>query len=200
MLDFKQTTALYGGAFDPVHLGHLHVAREVLTAMPAIEQLAFVPANISPGKPALHASPEERLQFLELALQATPYKTWDYEVKKTGESFTVDTLREAHRLGALKQKLYWIMGADAYEGFDAWKKKDEIRALCRLIVVDRPGSEIRTKNQEDLVIHIPLHPLSSSAVRDALTQEKMPENALPPPLERHLANLLLQGKNPYAMH
>jgi nicotinate-nucleotide adenylyltransferase len=200
MLDFRKVTALYGGSFDPVHLGHLHIADEVARLKPEIQQIVFVPARISPGKPELTGSPEARLKFLTIALEGTRYKIWDFEIHRDGESYTVDTLEEAHNQGANRDRLFWIMGADAYENFASWQKSDRIRTLCTLLVVGRPGIEIRQQNSADQLLNITLNPISSSQVRDALKHGKVPQNTLPPLLERHLRDLLLKSQNPYAMH
>ena len=200
MLDFRKPTALFGGSFDPIHSGHLHVANEVLRLRPEIKSLFFVPAHISPGKPSPSASSAERLHFLELALHGTPFQAWSYELQRPGESYTIDTLEEAHKLGAQRERLYWVMGADTYRSFETWKRHESIRALAQLIVVDRPGSPLVSHNPQDILLSITPNGLSSSTIRGALKQGKIPENAFPPPLERHLNEMLLKSKNPYAMH
>lgn len=200
MLDFRQSTALFGGSFDPVHSGHLHVAREVLRLRPEIKQFLFVPAHISPGKPEPSASAAQRLHFLELSLQGTPFQVWSYELQRPGASYTASTLEEAHKLGAKKENLYWAMGADAYRDFETWHRKDRIRELTQLIVVERPGSPLRPHDPQDILLPITVHAMSSTLVRDALKRGEIIKNAFPPPLERHLNELILKSQNPYAMH
>ncbi len=198
MIDFRKSTVLYGGSFDPVHNGHLHVARECLRLKPEVEQMLFVPAYQSPDKQSTQASSADRLHFLELALHGTNFKSWSYEIQRHHPSFTIDTLKEAHRLGAKKEHLFWLMGADAYLNFEKWKSFEEIRELCRLLVVHRPDYLAHSKDPEDILLPIRLHGTSSTQLREQLAKGLLPPGELPDALEKHLHNLHLQGKNPYA--
>ncbi|MGZ3736275.1 MAG: nicotinate-nicotinamide nucleotide adenylyltransferase, partial [Bdellovibrionota bacterium] len=105
-LDFRQPTILFGGSFDPVHEGHLHVAREARSALPQFKQIVFVPAAHSPGRPGAIAPAELRLKLLRTAVEPLGFKVWDLEISRGGTSFTVDTLEEAHAQGA--QELLWL--------------------------------------------------------------------------------------------
>ncbi|NUM89533.1 MAG: nicotinate-nicotinamide nucleotide adenylyltransferase, partial [Bdellovibrionales bacterium] len=152
MIDFRKATALFGGAFDPVHAGHLHVAREVSRLKPDVEQLVFVPAWRSPGKPPPAAPAADRLHWLELAVRGTPFLVWSWELQRHHESFTVETLKEAHRLGAVKKRLFLVLGGDAYESFERWKNPGHIRELCRLLVAHRSGAPFLAKDPEDVLL------------------------------------------------
>ncbi len=196
MIDFRKSTALFGGAFDPVHSGHVHVAREVSRLKPDLEQILFVPAWQSPGKPNPKASAAERLHWLELALKGTAFHVWSWELQRHHESFTVETLEEAHRLGAEKPRLYWVLGGDAYQSFEKWRHPDRIRELCRLLVVHRSGSPFLAHDPEDILLSIQPHPMSSTKIRDALRAGNPPPGAFPHALERHFLDLGL--KNPYS--
>jgi nicotinate-nucleotide adenylyltransferase len=195
---FLNSTVLFGGSFDPIHLGHLHVATECLASFPVGTELYFVPTGISPGKKSV-ASGKDRQHFLEISLKDTPFKLWDFELMKSGQSFTVETLREAHRLGASKANLFWLMGADSYTHFSAWQESTEIRRLAQLVVAGRPGQELTRQHDEDILLKIPQHPASSSAVREACARGEIPFEALPEPLFVYLRHLTLQSKNPYAI-
>lgn len=192
MPDFSLPTALFGGSFDPVHEGHLQVARGVLAALPQVKEVIFVPACRSPGKPGPLASGEQRLEWLRLA----GAKTWDYDLRRGGDSFTVHTLEEAHRLGAERASLYWIVGADAYLGFPGWRNPERIRELCRLIVVNRPGHALSPQSAEDLFVPIPPHPASSTELRSRLAAGDATSGHLPAPVRAALEKLL-PLQNPY---
>ncbi len=195
-IDFRQPTVLYGGSFDPVHEGHLHVARSVLLRRHDIKQLIFVPAAHSPGKASAFATGEQRLAWLRLAAEPAGFSVWDFEILRGGESFTVETLAEAHRRGATSDRLFWLLGADAYTGFSRWKNPSGIRELCRLLVADRPGYEISPQHPADEFVSIEPHPASSSAIRADLAEGEIPAPWIPEALRAELEKVLPLA-NPY---
>jgi|GEM_PF-4648994 len=195
MKDFRQVTALFGGSFDPVHEGHLHVATELRKALPLIEQFIFVPASQSPGKAPPLASIEQRLAWLRMTVQPAGFEVWDTELQRKGESFTVDTLEQAHLLGAVREKLFLILGFDAYRGLSRWKNPSRIRELCRLLVVNRSGEIGVTAQHDDLFVPIPPHPASSSEIRAQLASGSS-ATCLPAPVRAELEKLL-PLHNPY---
>lgn len=186
---FREPTVLFGGSFDPIHEGHLHVARAVKAQLPQIKNFVFVPAAHSPGKPAALASAADRLHWLKLVAEPEGFHVWDYDLERSGESYTVETLEEAHRQGATRERLFWLVGADAYAGFSRWKNPARIRELSRLLVVNRPGEEISPQSSDDQIISIAPHPASSTEIREALARGENPL-WLPPAA----ANLLLSAK------
>jgi nicotinate-nucleotide adenylyltransferase len=196
MTDFSLPTALFGGSFDPVHEGHLHVAREVLARVPEIKQFVFVPAGQSPGKPPSLATGEQRLRWLQLAAGAQGWGAWDIELNRRGESYTVHTLASAHQKGATRDTLFWVLGADAYERFPSWREPGRIRALCRLLVVNRPGSSLAPQKEDDLIVTIPPHPASSSEIRAQLASGDY-TNAWIPALVRAELEKFLPLQCPY---
>jgi nicotinate-nucleotide adenylyltransferase len=196
MIDFTLPTILYGGTFDPVHEGHLHVAHEVTAALPEVKQLIFIPAAHTPGKPVASASAAQRLAWLKLAVEPSGFKVWDVEFARGGESYTIDTLKSAAKMGARRENLYWLLGADAYYGFPQWKEPQQIRSFCRLLVVDRPGQSLAEQDSQDRFLSIPPHPASSSALRERLARGETAEDWLPKPV-RSVLDKLLPGQNPY---
>jgi nicotinate-nucleotide adenylyltransferase len=193
--DFTKPTALFGGSFDPVHEGHLHVAREVKRLLPGA-QLVFVPASISPGKRELVAPGGLRLKWLQAVAAKEGFLVWDTELKRQGPSYTVDTLLEAHRLGAKKRDLFFVMGADSYQNFSRWRGPEKIRELCRIVVVTRPGSPL-SAGPEACVLTIPPHLASSTAIRKGLGQNPPLTDHLPPEVKSDLEDLTLLSQNPY---
>jgi nicotinate-nucleotide adenylyltransferase len=193
--EFSRPAILFGGSFDPVHAGHLHVARECLVALPEVKQLVFVPAAESPGRKA-HASAADRLAWLKLAAEPLGFRVWDFEAVRPGPSYTVNTLEAAHAQGARVDQLYWLLGADAYAGFPGWKNPERIRELCRLLVVDRPGQDSASQHPLDRFVSIPPHPASSTSVRAALAAGNPRPEWLPEAVGAVLEKLL-PGQNPY---
>jgi nicotinate-nucleotide adenylyltransferase len=126
------------------------------------------------------------------------FDVWDFEVKQGGDSFTYHTLEEATRLGASRERLFWLVGADAYAGLARWKKPDRIRELATLLVVGRPGTVTSSVDARDLPLEIPPHTASSTALRAELAEGNASSPLLPAPLRAELGNLLLPRANPYA--
>jgi nicotinate-nucleotide adenylyltransferase len=130
--------AIFGGTFDPVHLGHLGAAREVNAAL-APDTFHFLPAGQPPHRTGTHAPPEQRLRMLKLALANDPGLEVDTrELARPGPSFMVDTLeslREAYPGDALAL----ILGQDALNGLDRWHEWRRLPELAHLVVMTRPG-------------------------------------------------------------
>ena len=131
---------LFGGTFDPVHLGHLRSAEEVKEEY-ALDEVCFVPCGVPPhrsGRPG--AAPHHRLEMVRLAVAARPgLGVSDIEVTRPGASYSIDTVR--HFLATLGQgdDLYLILGLDAFLLIGSWKDWRELLALTHVIVTSRPG-------------------------------------------------------------
>lgn len=138
---------IYGGTFDPVHMGHLVLA-ETCREQCHLDRVIFIPAGIPPHKQGreLTAGPL-RAEMLEFAVAGHPEFSVDRsEIKRTGPSYTVDTLRGL-RQAYPNDELFFLMGADSLAEFSLWKEPREIAALASLIVVNRgtqPPPELET--------------------------------------------------------
>lgn len=131
--------ALFGGSFDPVHLGHLLVAQAAREEL-ELSRLYFIPAAHSPFKPDRRPSaPNERLRLLRLALAG---KTWceadEQEIKRGGISYTIDTARDYHRRFQ-NAKLFYLIGADNVAHLPKWRESNELARLLEFVVIPRPG-------------------------------------------------------------
>jgi len=134
-------TCIFGGTFDPPHIGHLLIAQTVFESE-NFERLIFVPANISPAKKNGDSSPpEERSKMLEIALINNPnFEISDLEINREGISYTVDTIKEfVNELKLDKKDLFFLMGSDTLKSFHTWKDPEKILSLCNIIVAIRPG-------------------------------------------------------------
>jgi nicotinate-nucleotide adenylyltransferase len=130
---------ILGGTFDPIHYGHLELAREVMAAA-GLATVRLVPAGDPPHRNAPVAGAIERLAMAELAVAGYPGLTVDArEIDRTGRSYTVLTLEEL-RAEIGSEPLALILGADAFLDLPSWHRWREIFALAHVIVVARPGT------------------------------------------------------------
>jgi nicotinate-nucleotide adenylyltransferase len=130
---------IYGGTFDPIHYGHLRTALEVKEAL-QLDELRFLPCRLPPHRASPGASPEQRLQMLELALENTGpgFIADDRELRREGPSYMVDTLTSL-RQEYPESSLCLIVGLDAFYGLPSWHRWRELFNLAHVVVMRRPG-------------------------------------------------------------
>jgi nicotinate-nucleotide adenylyltransferase len=129
---------LYGGTFDPIHLGHLRAAENAREEM-SLDRVAFLPAAVPPHRDAPLSAASDRLEMVRLA--TTPYaafEAWDHELRRAGPSYTVETvatLLAEHPADSF----VLVVGADTWPEIPAWREPERLLALVEVAVVDRPG-------------------------------------------------------------
>lgn len=167
----SERLGVFGGTFDPVHLGHLRaaeVAREALH----LDRVLFVPSGHPPHREAAEASALDRYAMLALANAAhRDFVLSDLELRREGPAYTVDTLVA---LRALRPdgELFLILGTDAFAEMASWREPERVAALCTIAVVDRPGaapaSPALPAGARVERVERPTLPFSSSEVRRLL--------------------------------
>lgn len=133
---------LFGGTFDPVHFGHLRLATEVAEAL-RLERVVFVPAGLPyhRGRSA-HASNEQRLTMLKLAVARDPrLDVDDRELRREGETYTHDTLAEIRAARGPDVPLVFLIGSDAFAKIDTWHRWSELFELAHFAVAIRGDDE-----------------------------------------------------------
>jgi len=174
---------IFGGTFDPIHLGHLITAQSV-REIRKLDKIIFIPAFISPHKnDVTTSSAEDRLNMIKLAVKGIPFFDFsDIEVKKGGVSYTVGTLRE---LKMIYDKIEFIIGYDNIFTFHTWKEPDEIVKLASIIVLKRKSSH--PPLFEDKYYHQAVFvqtrgiEISATDIRERV-KKGMPINFLVPPI------------------
>jgi nicotinate-nucleotide adenylyltransferase len=128
---------VFGGTFDPVHIGHLAIALAALESIP-LDRVLFVPARRSPLKDRdPQASAEDRVAMLQAAIAHEPrFELSRIELERQGVSYTVDTLEALRPRG----ELFLIVGSDALADLGRWRAPDRIRELATILVAARPGA------------------------------------------------------------
>ncbi len=140
----RKRIALYGGTFDPVHLGHLEVARRV-SELFEIDRVIFIPAQLAPhkvGRPV--TEPIHRYAMLALATDNDPRLLIStFELDAPDRRYTVDTVAHFQRTFGEAAELFFIMGADSWSEIKTWRDWERLLKMTNHIVVTRPGYELQ---------------------------------------------------------
>ncbi len=129
---------LYGGSFDPVHIGHLRIAEDVREYF-SLEKIIFIPAYHSPLKPESRAPAEDRVHMLKESIKYNPhFDLSTIEIERKGKSYTVETAK--YFVNKLGYPPAFIVGTDAFLTLDKWKEPEKLLSLLNFIVVGR-GTE-----------------------------------------------------------
>lgn len=142
-MDQRKRIAIYGGTFDPVHVGHLEIARRV-SQLFAIDEFLFVPALAAPHKLDREvSSPLHRYAMLALATQTDPRLfVSTFEMDKPARRYTVDTLSHFRSESEAFADLFFVLGADSWAEITTWREWQQLLTMANLIVVTRPGVEV----------------------------------------------------------
>lgn len=162
---------ILGGSFDPIHNGHLALARESEKQF-KLDKILFLPALLPPHKkedPALTPAPL-RARMVELAILGEPkWELCTLELQRPGVSYTVDTLRELRQISPPAEKFFFIAGADSLQELSQWKDPGEILRLSEWIVAPRPFFELPEKLPARFhLLKIPPMAISASGLREKI--------------------------------
>jgi nicotinate-nucleotide adenylyltransferase len=178
----ERKIALFGGTFDPIHLGHTAVAAVAGEHISA-DKVVFVPARRSPLKAFFpEASDEDRLAMIGLAISGNSrFEVSGYELKKAGPNYTLETVRYFRQQLGSGVLIYWLAGTDTLEDLPHWYGVTELIDECNLAVMYRAGfappdfskfislwGEERVKKMQRNVVETPLVDISSTEVRKRL--------------------------------
>jgi nicotinate-nucleotide adenylyltransferase len=129
--------ALFGGTFDPIHIGHLSVAWEASELLDA--EVRLMPASVPPHRSAPTATAEQRVEMLRAALRGQSRLTLDTrELDRSGPSYTIDTLEEFRKEFG-DRPLVLLLGADAFAGLRSWQRWRDLFDVAHIGVINRPG-------------------------------------------------------------
>src|ERR1051326_1177472 len=144
-MERRRRIALYGGTFDPVHAGHLAVARGLLLLF-ALDEVLFIPAYVAPHKRERRVSPAlARHAMLALATQGeASFRISTIELEAPERPYTVNTLSSFCETFGGAARLFFIMGADSWEEITTWREWERVLTLTDTLVVTRPGYELKT--------------------------------------------------------
>ena len=136
---------LLGGSFNPIHNGHLTIASQVRDQL-QLDLVLFIPTGEPPHKRNGSLAPAtDRVEMVRLAIAGTPYfDISDIEVRRTGKSYSIDTIRELRERFSPSTELFFVIGLDAFLDFPNWKAPEELLTACRFVVVPRPGHSFQS--------------------------------------------------------
>lgn len=190
----REKLALFGGTFDPIHLGHTEVVNAAAARIEATEVI-FIPAKRSPLKGFTpHAPDEDRRAMVAIAIADNDaFTVSDYELQRSAPSYTLDTVRRFKDAHGAETSIHWLLGADSVEDLVYWYKIRELIDECTLTTMQRAGypppdfnrfepmwgAERVAKLQKN-VIETPLIDVSSTKVRERLAAGEDVEGMLHP--------------------
>lgn len=133
---------LFGGTFDPIHLGHVQVAQDVQQRF-LLEKIIFIPSAQPPHKPSkICANADDRIEMARLAVSGREdFSISDIELRRTGPSYSIDTMSYFKRTSSSDAQLYFIVGLDAFLEIETWKSYQALFDQMPFIVMSRPGIE-----------------------------------------------------------
>ena len=188
---------VFGGTFDPIHLGHLIVADEAREAL-GLDQVLFIPA----GRPwvkagTLVSAACHRMAMVEMAVRPTPwFRAVNLDVKRPGPTYTVDTLLELRSELGGEVDLYLILGLDAVQDMARWHEPARIFELCTVVGMSRPGVldldraalEAVAPNAVDRVVLVegPLVSLSGTDLRRRVKEGRSIRHRVPEAVEAYI--------------
>lgn len=133
---------ILGGTFDPVHLGHLRSAEEICQEL-NLEKVYLIPSASPPHKIIEAVTPfSHRIAMTRLAADISPFlEALDLEGRRPGHSYSIETLRELHRIFGSNAEFYFILGTDAFLEIKTWKEYEHLFDYSHFIIIGRPGFE-----------------------------------------------------------
>lgn len=138
----RKCIGIFGGTFDPIHLGHLRSALELKQKL-KLDEMRLLPCYIPPHRASPSVDAQQRLKMLQLALAECSELSWDgRELSREKPSYTYDTLSELRAELGPDISLSWCMGMDSFVGLDTWHRWRELLDLAHLVIVTRPGWEL----------------------------------------------------------
>ncbi len=147
---------LLGGSFNPVHHGHLAIARQTREAL-GLDQILFIPTNHPPHKPNGSLAPvQDRYEMVRLAIASDPsLAISEVEIRRPGKSYSIDTIRLLQQEHGARTQLFFLIGLDAFLDFPSWREPLTLLELCPFVVLSRPGLSFRSLSTMALLPPIP---------------------------------------------
>ncbi|HEY3245894.1 MAG TPA: nicotinate-nucleotide adenylyltransferase [Phycisphaerae bacterium] len=137
-----ERVGLYGGSFNPIHFGHLIIARSVAEQL-RLKRMIFLPSGTPPHKPAVGlVEPQHRAEMVRRAIAGEGvFEYSDFDLVRRGASYTIETIRHFRSEFGLATELFWMIGADSLAELTTWRDVSALVDACRIVTAARPGWE-----------------------------------------------------------
>ena len=203
----KKRLGILGGTFDPIHIGHLEIAKSIYEQL-HLEKIIFIPAYIAPHKVGQDFAPAmDRYIMTKLAIDPYPYFTVsDMELKRSGVSYTYDTLVELHKIYP-EHEFFFIIGADSVTGLHTWHRYQEMFELTTFVGAERPGYDNsaivqavknlgKRAEEKIMLLDTPENSISSTSIREKIRKGESLNGLVPQAVEAYILEhkLYLEGK------
>jgi nicotinate-nucleotide adenylyltransferase len=187
---------IFGGSFDPVHNGHLALARACQQQV-GLDEVWFMPTAVQPLKAhGPHAGDSDRVEMLRLATADEPaWRVCTLEIERGGRSYTIDTLRQLHE-ELPEAELFFLIGADALRDAAQWKEPREIFRLATPLIVHRPGEAqpdlaalgtLCAPETQPQIVNMPLVDVSSTEIRRRVAARETIDSLTPVAVGEYIA-------------
>lgn len=190
-------TGIYGGTFNPIHKGHLHIVEAFRKGL-GLDRVLLIPTRVPPHKAAPDlASPQDRFAMCQLAIQGQPWlELSDMEMRREGKSYTAETLEELSALYPQDQ-FYLLMGEDMFLTLGRWYRPETIFSLASVCTAPRSVHGMDALREKALeytgtfharcfLDHIPYLPISSTQVRQAVARGEDVASLVPEAVARYI--------------
>ncbi|MBU3098445.1 MULTISPECIES: nicotinate-nucleotide adenylyltransferase [Clostridium] len=194
--------AIFGGTFDPIHIGHIHIAYEALYSL-KLDKILFMPAGNPPNKLNKQITDSKiRYDLVNRAIEGeSNFEISDYEINKKENSYTYETIELFSKLQS-NTEWYFLIGADSLIDLDNWKNVDRLLNSCRLVVYNRAGFELEKilkqkkylesrYNNKIIFLDMPIIDISSTSIRKSIKEGRNINYLLPKGVEKIVEKLKL---------
>ena len=197
---------VFGGTFDPIHIGHLIVAEEARVLLD-LDEVLFIPAGqpwLKTGQPITEA--RHRMEMVMLAVESNPYfRASGIEIARQGPTYTVDTLADLHKRSDGQMQVFLPMGLDLLYELGKWRQPERIFEVATVVGIPRPGFEGFDLSTLDsiapgvsrkvVMLNVSLIGISSTEIRRSVAQGQSIRYRVPESVERYIAkHALYRGK------
>ncbi|MBX4267432.1 nicotinate-nucleotide adenylyltransferase [Clostridium estertheticum] len=194
--------AIFGGTFDPIHIGHIHIAYEALYSL-KLDKILFMPAGNPPNKLNKQITDSKiRYDLVNKAIEGEiNFEISDYEINKKENSYTYETIELFSKLQS-RTEWYFLIGADSLIDLDNWKNVDRLLNGCQLVVYNRAGfalekilkqkKSLESKYHNKIIfLDMPIIDISSTSIRESIKEGRNINYLLPKGVEKIVEKLKL---------
>jgi nicotinate-nucleotide adenylyltransferase len=193
-LTATNSIAIFGGTFDPIHYGHVHVISEILKSG-RFSKLVIVPAG-NPWQKSPTAPASNRFEMTKRALSNFDVEVSDCEVKREAPSYAIDTVHDLRSLNP-ESSITWIIGSDAIAGLSTWNRIDELASEVEFLIVLRPGHAINQSAVPHFIkwssIEIHARDISATQIRERVSVGSDISDLVPPSVAAYIYEKKLYG-------